>query len=53
MSTPVFGVSWSDPSPSETEIVRRVLVFLEDRRVLSNPFDSGGKPINASTVARR
>lgn len=37
--TPVFGVSWSDPGPSETEIVRRFLVFLEDRRVLYNPFD--------------
>ncbi|MBM2713502.1 hypothetical protein JQK88_20220 [Mesorhizobium caraganae] len=39
ISTPVFGVSWSDPGPSETEIVRRFLVFLEDRRVLYNPFD--------------
>ncbi len=32
ISTPVFGVSWSDPGPSETEIVRRFLMFLEDRR---------------------
>lgn len=43
ISTPVFGVSWSDPGPSETEIVRRFLVFLEDRRVLYNPFDSGDR----------
>ncbi|CCV09588.1 conserved hypothetical protein [Mesorhizobium metallidurans STM 2683] len=39
ISTPVFGVSWSGPGPAETEIVRRFLVFLEDRRVLYNPFD--------------
>lgn len=39
ISTPVFGVSWADPGPSETESVRRFLVFLEDRRVLYNPFD--------------
>ncbi|TIP11457.1 DUF6650 family protein [Mesorhizobium sp.] len=38
-STPLGGVSWSDPGPAESEIVRRFLVFLEDRRVLYNPFD--------------
>lgn len=39
ISTPVFGVSWSDPGPGEAELVRRLLTFLEDRRVLFNPFD--------------
>ena len=38
-STPLGGVQWSDPGPAEGEIVRRFLVFLEDRRVLYNPFD--------------
>ena len=38
ISIPFGGVSWADPGPSEAEIVRRFLVFLEDRRVLYNPF---------------
>ncbi|WP_421950812.1 DUF6650 family protein [Pelagibacterium sp.] len=38
VSTPVGGVQWADPGPSEAEIVRRFLIFLEDRRVLFNPF---------------
>ena len=32
-STPVFGVSWT-PSVNERDVVRRLMVFLEDRRVL-------------------
>lgn len=35
-STPVFGVQWT-PSKSEREIIRRLLTFLEDRRVLYVP----------------
>ena len=38
ISTPVGGVQWTDPGPSEAEVVRRFLIFLEDRRVLFNPF---------------
>ncbi len=38
ISTPVFGVSWNPPE-TEREIVRKLLVFLEDRRALYNPFD--------------
>jgi hypothetical protein len=36
-SVPVFGVSWNPPQP-EIAISRRVLAFLEDRRVLYNPY---------------
>ncbi len=38
ISTPVFGVSWNPPE-TEREIVRKLLVFLEDRRVLYNPYE--------------
>ncbi|UCI24126.1 DUF6650 family protein [Mesorhizobium sp. B2-8-5] len=38
-STPLGGIQWSDPGLGESEIVRRFLMFLEDRRVLYNPFD--------------
>lgn len=37
-STPVFGVSWNPPA-DERETVRQFIVFLEDRRVLFNPYD--------------
>lgn len=36
-SVPVFGVSWNPPEP-EVTVARRVLAFLEDRRVLFNPY---------------
>jgi hypothetical protein len=36
-STPVFGASWNPPEP-ERAIARRVIAFLEDRRVLYNPY---------------
>lgn len=36
-STPVFGVSWSAPTP-EREWIRHLLNFLEDRRVLYVPY---------------
>jgi len=37
ISIPVFGISWQPPEP-ERVIVRSLLVFLEDRRALYNPF---------------
>ncbi|MCI0663329.1 MAG: hypothetical protein L0220_19875, partial [Acidobacteria bacterium] len=37
ISSPVFGVSWSPPE-LERNIARRVIAFLEDRRVLYDPF---------------
>lgn len=39
ISAPFGGIQWADPGPSDAEIVRRFLVFLEDRRVLYNPMD--------------
>jgi len=36
-SVPVFGVSWNPPEP-EVAVARRVLAFLENRRVLFNPY---------------
>ncbi len=36
-STPVFGVSWNPPQAHIT-IARRVITYLEDRRVLYNPY---------------
>ena len=36
-STPVVGVSWSPPA-LDRDAVRAFLTFLEDRRVLFNPF---------------
>ena len=36
LSVPVFGVSWTPPA-AEVTIARRVVTFLEDRRVLYNP----------------
>jgi hypothetical protein len=36
-NVPVFGVSWNPPQP-EIAVARRALAFLEDRRVLYNPY---------------
>jgi hypothetical protein len=36
ISTPLGGMQWADPGPSDAEMVRQFLVFLEDRRVLYN-----------------
>lgn len=38
LSCPVFGVQWN-PSEAECAVARRVVRFLEDRRVLYRPFD--------------
>lgn len=36
-SVPGFGIQWDTPE-SEIKVARRVLAFLEDRRVLFNPY---------------
>jgi hypothetical protein len=38
ISLPFGGLSWADPGPSDAEVVRQFLVFLEDRRALYNPM---------------
>lgn len=38
LSSPVFGVSWN-PSEPEVTVARRVVAFLEDRRVLYVPSE--------------
>jgi hypothetical protein len=38
ISTPVFGVSWN-PSQAECTVAKRVIAFLEDRRVLFVPSE--------------
>ena len=37
-STPIFGLSWKPPEP-EREKIRQLIVFLEDRRALYNPYN--------------
>ena len=39
ISTPFGGIQWADSGPSDADTVRRFLLFLEDRRVLYNPFN--------------
>jgi hypothetical protein len=48
-----FGVSWT-PRPDKREIIRQLIVFLEDRRVLYNPYDMEyGKWVNQSILEVR
>ncbi len=38
ISSPIFGVSW-DPKNTSIDVARRIISFLEDRRVLYNPSE--------------
>ncbi len=37
-STPIGGLSWQ-PATLDVEVARRVLIFLEDRKVLYDPLE--------------
>ena len=37
-SSPIFGLSWEPPTPDIT-IARRIITYLEDRRVLYEPYE--------------
>jgi hypothetical protein len=38
VSTPLVGMQWADPGPSQRDRVRDYLLMLEDRRALYNPM---------------
>ncbi|MDE2346796.1 MAG: hypothetical protein KGL13_10065, partial [Gammaproteobacteria bacterium] len=38
ISSPIFGVSWKPPE-TERSVAKRVIAFLEDRRVLYSPSE--------------
>ncbi len=38
ISCPIFGVSWN-PSVTEREVARQIIIFLEPRRVLYSEYD--------------
>jgi hypothetical protein len=38
ISTPIFGLSWNPPE-TDRHIVRKLIIFFEDRRALYNPYD--------------
>jgi len=37
VSFPVFGISWNPPKP-DIEVAKNVITYLEDKRVLYNPY---------------
>ena len=39
ISAPFGGITWADPGPSDAQLVRELIIFLEDRRVLYNAHD--------------
>ncbi len=43
ISTPVFGLSWKPPE-TDRDVVRKLIVFLEDRRALYNPYYADSTP---------
>jgi len=38
ISVPIFGVSWTPPE-TDREVVRKLVLYLEDRRALYHPYD--------------
>ena len=43
ISTPVFGVSWRPPE-TDRDVVKKLVIFLEDRRALYNPYYADSTP---------
>ena len=39
VSLPFGGLQWTDPGPSETQLVRGFITFMEDRRVIYNAMN--------------
>lgn len=54
VSTPIFGISWTPPV-SDVAAARGVIAFLEDRRVLYNPYEAeiASECIDSVTEIRR
>lgn len=38
ISCPIFGISWNPPEP-DRKVAQRIIRFLEDKRVLYNPYE--------------
>ena len=49
ISCPFFGISWN-PSKSDRNKIKSFLIFLEDRRVLYNPFHKEVVPWVAESI---
>jgi hypothetical protein len=50
ISTPFVGISWNPPPDSETSTARRLIDYLEDRRVLFAPYDREVPQYTAESV---
>ena len=48
-STPIFGLQWTAPT-LDVEVARRLLTYLEDRRVLYMPDDREGPSYAVQSV---
>ncbi|WP_407027396.1 DUF6650 family protein [Escherichia albertii] len=49
LSCPIFGIQWNAPI-IETDEAKKIVIFLEDKRVLFNPVDMEGASHCTSSV---